>query len=64
MTVAIRFGCPTNKIPIELNCTVQTTVILQIGINGQLLRKLFQPKELSTVMQKEVKYTSATATDL
>ncbi len=55
MTVVIRSGCPTNIIPIELNCTVQTIVIHKRGINGQLVRKLFQPKELGTDMQKETR---------
>ncbi len=35
------------------NGTVHTAVILQQGNNGQLVRKLFQPGELSTVMQEE-----------
>ena len=55
MTVTIRSGCPTNKIPIELKFTVQTIVILKRGSNGHVVRKLFQPKELSTDMQKETR---------
>ena len=55
MTVAIRSGYPTNTIPIESNCAVQTIAILQRGRNGQLARELFQPKEFSAVMQKETK---------
>ncbi len=61
MTVTVRSGCPTNTLPIEKN-TGHTKVILQRGDNGQLVRKLFQPKEFSTVMQKS-RSISATAKD-
>ncbi len=43
---------------------MQTKVILQRGMKGQLVRKLFQPKGLSTDMQKETRTYSATAKDL
>ena len=53
MTVAIRFDCPTVTIPEYKNiyCTHNSNSAKRH--NGQLVRKLFQPEELSTVVQKE-----------
>ena len=51
MTVAVRFDCPTVTIPENKKyCTHNSNSTKRH--NGQLVRKLFQPKELSTVMQK------------
>ena len=55
MTVAIRFDCPTNTIPDykqnNLYCTHNGNSSKKQ--HGQLVRKLFQLEELSTVMQKD-----------
>ena len=57
MTVAIRFDCPTVTILNIKKCTANITVIL-LRHNGQLVRKLFKPEELSTVVQKDKKNTT------
>ena len=52
MTVAIRFKCLTVTIPeYKKYCTYNSNSTKRH--NGQLVRKLFQPEELSTVVQKE-----------
>ena len=53
MTVAIRFDCPTVTIPKDkkIYCTDNNNSAKRH--NGQLARKLFQPVELSTVVQNE-----------
>ena len=53
MTVAVREGCPTVTIPEykKIYCTHNSNSAKRH--NGQLVRKLFQPVELSTVVQKE-----------
>ena len=53
MTVAVRFDCPTVTIPEykKMYCTHNSNSAKRH--NGQLVRKLFQPEELSTVVQKE-----------
>ena len=53
MTVAVRFDCPTVTIPEykKIYCTHNSNSAKRH--NGQLVRKLFQPVELSTVVQKE-----------
>ena len=53
LTVAVRFDCPTVTIPeyIKMYCTHNSNSAKRH--NGQLVRKLFQPKDLHTVMQKE-----------
>ena len=52
MTVAVRFDCPTVTIPEykKMYCTYNSNSAKRD--NGQLVRKLFQPVELSTVVQK------------
>ena len=52
MTVAVRFDCPTVTIP-EYKKVLYTDSNSAKRHNGQLVRKLFQPVELSTVVQKE-----------
>ena len=53
MTVAVRFDCLTKSIPEEkINSVLYTTSTSTNRQHGQLVRKLFQPKELSTVMQE------------
>ncbi len=63
MTVAIRFDCPTVTIPVykKIYCTHNRYCAKRH--NEQLVRKLFQPEELSTVVQKDKKRNSASATD-
>ena len=63
MTVAVRFDCPTVAIPEckKMYCTHNSNSAK--WHNGQLVRKLFQPEELSTVVQKDKKYNSASETD-
>ncbi len=58
MTVAIRFDCPTVTIPEykKMYCTHNSNSTKKH--NGQLVRKLFQPVELSTVVQKDKKISS------
>ena len=55
MTVAVRFDCPTVTISEykEIYCTHNSNSAK--GISGQLVRKLFQPEELSSVVHKEKK---------
>ena len=52
MTVVVRFDCPTVTIPEykKKYCTHNSNSAKRH--NGQLVRKLFQPVELSTVVQK------------
>ncbi len=52
MTVAVRFDCPIVTIPEyeKMYCTHNSKSAKRH--NGQLVRKLFQPEELSTVGQK------------
>ena len=54
LTVAVRFDYPTKAIPEykqqKLHCTLITNSSTKH--HGQLVRKLFQLEELSTVMQK------------
>ena len=63
MTVIIRFDCPTVTIPEykKINCTLNSNSAKRH--NGQLVKKLFQPEELSTVVQKDKKFNSASKTD-
>ena len=53
MTVVVRFDCPTVTIPKykKIHCTQNSNSAKRH--NGELVRKLFQPVELSTVVQKE-----------
>ena len=53
MTVAVRFDCPTVTIPEykKMYCTYNSNSTKVH--NEQLVRKLFQPEELSTVVQNE-----------
>ena len=52
LTVIVRFDCPTVTIAEHTKyCTHNSNSAKRQ--NGQLVRKLFQPEELSTVMQKE-----------
>ena len=63
MTVAVRFDFPTVTIPEykKMYCTHNSNSAERH--NGQLVRKLFQPEDLSTVVQKDKKYNSASETD-
>ena len=56
MTVAVRFNCPIVTIPKYKNALYTNSSKRH---NGQLVRKLFQPEELSTVVQKEKHNSSA-----
>ena len=53
LIVAIRFDCPTKTIPEnkKLYCTHNCNSSKKH--DGQLVKKLFQPEELCTIMQKE-----------
>ena len=53
MTVVVRFDCLTVTIPEckKMYCTHNSNSAKRH--DGQLVRKLFQPVELSTVVQKE-----------
>ena len=53
MTVVIRFNCPTVTIPEykKIYCTYNSNSAKRHNV--KILRKLFQPVELSTVVQKE-----------
>ena len=53
MTVAARFDCLTKTIPEDkINSVLYTTSNSTNRQHGQVVRKLFQPMELSTIMQE------------
>ena len=63
MTIAIRFDFPPATIPEYKKMYCTHNINSAKRHNGQLVRKLFQPEELSRVMQKDKKNNSAPETD-